>query len=269
MERASVSLNTENAWKVSHEQRYHSQHWSQVRPLLFLFLKTRRTWPRLQGSVIVLPWARSSCGRLHFNRASERHARIALAGRKLERMREMDDRTWRARGSRSGKRHSGKTRQNTQNARSTRRRSRGEYNGYLYYRDRESPRRNDAVRGPGEAPTTMATASLGPRLGAQLVPLAALLSYRPPQRHKYWWKRCVYTPKTSPSAIKKPRDLSGRGFPTTAISDRVVHQAKSGSRISGFHAYSKCIHRVSSVDLAGLAAGPTIRFLFFRFYSLT
>lgn len=34
---------------------------------------------------------------------------------------------------------------------------------------------------------------------------------------------------TSPSAVKKPEDLSGRGLPTTAISERIVHQVESGS----------------------------------------
>lgn len=50
----------------------------------------------------------------------------------------------------------------------------------------------------------------------------------PPSRHKYWWKPCVYTWTTSPSAVKKSEDLSGRGRPTTAISERIVHQAESG-----------------------------------------
>lgn len=47
-----------------------------------------------------------------------------------------------------------------------------------------------------------------------------------PPRHKYWWKRYIYTRTTSPSAEKKPRDLLGRGLATTAISAPIIHQAE-------------------------------------------
>lgn len=61
----------------------------------------------------------------------------------------------------------------------------------------------------------------------QLVPPA--VPVRLSLRHKYWWKRCVYTRTTSPSAVKKPGDLSGRDLPTTAISERIVHQVPASS----------------------------------------
>lgn len=112
------------------------------------------------------------------------------------------------------------TRQNTQNARSARRKSYGEHNGYLYYRSRESPRLGETLV---KLPTTTKTTTSQSRRSWPN------WSHRPPSRHKYWWKRCVYTRTTSPSAVKKPEDLSGRGLPTTAISERIVHQVKLGS----------------------------------------
>jgi len=40
--------------------------------------------------------------------------------------------------------------------------------------------------------------------------------------------KTIYTRTTSPSVVKKSKDLSRRGFPTTAISERIVHQVESG-----------------------------------------
>jgi len=130
--------------------------------LLFLFLTTRYMHLDTRDPVCEVPSL--------FRRERVLHAEDCILIAYLSDTRESHSRdgSWNecgrwtighdARADSARERDTAKTRQNTQNVRSARRRSCGEYNGYLYYRDRESSRRNDAVRGPDDDGDSVARA---------------------------------------------------------------------------------------------------------------